>query len=164
MPLPSGWALCRTPNRRASKRRFVYAAGYLLMAVAGVFAGLWPSPSVENAAASSQLLVTVWNAFLLVGGLASAIGAITERWIGEYVGLPLLASVFAVYGVAAVASGRETSYAAGAAFVGIALLFMGRWVDVAAVRRLATAAGDTEHVPDSHPPKHQAGDREGGDA
>lgn len=132
----------------APRRRLVYATGYLLMAAAGALAAIWPSPNVSSAAAAASYLVLVWDAFLVVGGLCSAIGAITQRWIGEYVGLPLLASVFAVYGVAALVGGRPFALAGGAAFLGITALFAGRWLDVAAVRRLASAAGRLTRPPD----------------
>lgn len=149
MPVVSGWFRRRTHHHRADRhrRRWVYAAGYLAMAVAGVFAGLFPSPSVSNAAAADHYLVTLWDIFLLCGGIASSAGAITGRWLGEYVGLPLLASVFAVYGVAAFAAANATAGSAGSAFVGIALLFMGRWTDVAAGKNLAAAAGRMDREP-----------------
>lgn len=37
------------------------------------------------------------SCFLLIGGLLAAIGAATNRWAGEFTGLPMLTSSFAVF-------------------------------------------------------------------
>lgn len=121
----------------ATVRRTAYAVGYLSMAAAGVCAWLWPSPSLANATGGVALLVYVWDAFLVVGGLAAGLGAAVDRWLGEYIGLPLLAAVFAVYGVSALASGRDTSRAAAAILIAVALMLFARWIDVGDVRRAA---------------------------
>ncbi len=128
------------PATGVHHRRFVYALGYLMMSAAGVCAGVWPSPSVTSAAESSRVLLYTWDLVLLVGGITAAWGVASERWIGEYIGLPLLFAVFAVYGVASYATGRPTAAAAGSAFIAVALLLVGRWGDVAAVRRLTRDA------------------------
>ena len=76
----------------------------------------------------------------IVGGALSGFGAITDRWYGEYCGLPLLASVFGVYGIGALALARAnqwTSLAGGFAFLAIAVLFCARWAQVGGVRRAA---------------------------
>lgn len=140
MPIVSDLAAHYAHQRKPTRRRWAYACGYLLMAVAGVFAGIWPSPNVSNAAAASAWLVLVWDAFLVAGGVCSSVGAVTERWLGEYVGLPLLGAVFAVYGLASFASPNRAAFAAGAVFLGIALLIISRWLDVAYARRLARRA------------------------
>lgn len=137
MPIVSDLAAHYAHQRKPTNRRWAYAAGYLLMAVAGIFAGIWPSPNVSNAAAANQYLVLTWDAFLVLGGLFSSIGAVTERWLGEYVGLPLLGSVFAVYGLASFASPNRAAFAAGAVFLAIALLITSRWLDVSYARRLS---------------------------
>lgn len=125
------------------RRRYAYALAYLLMACAGVAAAYWPAPSVRTATGggiSPQLYV--WDAFLLVGGLASGFGAVTDRWVGEYIGLPLLVAVFGVYGVSAfftaLASESPASIAGGMALSSIALLFIGRWRDLGMIRRTAS--------------------------
>lgn len=118
-------------------RRTVYAAGYFAMAAAGVCAWLWPSPSLATATGGEALLITVWDVFLVVGGLLAGAGAAVDRWIGEYLGLPLLAAVFAVYGVTILGSSRDSSRAGAAILLAVACMLIARWVDVGDVRRAA---------------------------
>lgn len=121
------------------RRRLSLTVGYAFMAAAGVAAMIWPAPSVRAATdATSGLLVYVWAALLAVGGLACALGAATDRWLGEYTGLWPLVFTFAVYGIAAFGNGRgPVAYAGGCALLSIALLMFSRWQVVALVRREA---------------------------
>lgn len=111
------------------------------MACAGVASAYWPAPAVQTATDGVRALLYTWDAFLLVGGVLSLFGAITDRWVGEYTGLPLLGAVFAIYGVAAlaaaVATDRPSSYAGGFALTAIAGLIAGRWRELVVVRRTA---------------------------
>jgi hypothetical protein len=120
-------------------RRLVLALGYALMALAGVAAMAWPAPSVRAATnPTAGALVYVWAALLIVGGVACALGAATDRWLGEYAGLWPLVTTFAVYGVALVFSSWGTpGYAGGLALLSIATLMVARWQVVALVRREA---------------------------
>jgi hypothetical protein len=114
------------------------------MAAAGAAAWLWPTPSLAEATAGAQVLLLIWEVFLIVGGISSAVGAFTDRWLGEYVGLPLLASTFGVYAAAAAAAGitagRPTSTAGALALAAIAVVIVGRWLEVGLVRREALDA------------------------
>jgi peptidoglycan/LPS O-acetylase OafA/YrhL len=125
-----------TATRRG---RVPLVVGYTFMALAGVAAMVWPAPSVRAATdATSGVLVYLWAILLTIGGLACALGAATDRWLGEYAGLWPLVSTFAVYGIAAFSSGRgPVSYAGGFALLSISLLMYGRWQVVAVVRREA---------------------------
>lgn len=116
-------------------RRWSRFAGYIMMAAAGVGAAAVPTPSVEDATGP---LVYLWAAFLAVGGLLSAYGAATDRWIGEHVGLPLLWAAFGVYAVILASVLVPRSIVASLALGAFGLLLYGRWRDVAAVRREAT--------------------------
>lgn len=127
-------------HRSAPRRRLVYALGYTLMATAGIAAVAWPARSVSAAASPLNPLIYVWAAFLILGGGVSAFGAVTDRWIGEYTGLPLLASVFGIYGLAAIAIAPATdwtSLAGGCTFLGVTAAFAARWAEMGAVRRAA---------------------------
>lgn len=122
----------------APPRRITRVIGYALMAIAGVAAIIWPAPSVRAATSpTTGLLVYVWAILLAVGGISATIGAATDRWLGEYVGLIPLVTTFAAYGLAAWARADWTSIAGGCALMSIAMLLLARWRDVAVVAREA---------------------------
>lgn len=123
---------------QASRRphRAARVVAYSLFALAGAAAMVWPSPTVATA---TGWLVYVWAIWLGVGGLAAAIGAITDRWIGEYAGLPLLFSAFGVYAIVILSAQRLTSLAGAFALGAIAAKLIARWQDIGEVRREATA-------------------------
>jgi hypothetical protein len=128
-----------------SQRRWTRAAGYFLMAVAGVAAIAWPAPAVRAATTpTAGALVYVWAGMLIVGGLAAGAGAMLDRWIGEYVGLWPLVFTFTIYALAAGATGRTASIAGGCLLGAIALLLLARWRDVEVIRREA-ARYQAEH-------------------
>lgn len=124
-----------------SVRQWARATGYTLIVFSGVAAAIWPAPSVRAAAGPMSSLVYVWVVLLIVGGGCSAIGAATGRWLGEYVGLWPLIFTFAVYGIAAGATGRTTSLTAAFALGSIGVLLYARWRDVALVRQEAVRYG-----------------------
>lgn len=132
-------ALAYLRTNKAARRRWSRVVGYSLMALAGVFAIAVPAPSVQEAAESARYLAMVWAIMLVVGGVASAIGAALDRWLGEYAGLWPLITTFLVYAVSiAVTAARNPPAWAGAALLGsIAFLLLSRWRDVAAVRHHA---------------------------
>lgn len=81
----------------------------------------------------------MWSVLLLIGGVFACIGRLSGRWLGEYVGLPLIAGMFTVYGLALayVASASQPAIAGALFFGSVACLFAARWHEVAAVRREA---------------------------
>ena len=81
--------------------RYTRIIGYLMMAAGGATAFAIPAPSIQ---AATGWVVYLWAAFLLAGGSLCAYGALTDRWIGEYTGLPLISSAFGVYAVVLVLS------------------------------------------------------------
>lgn len=113
--------------------------GYALMGLAGVAAMVWPAPAVQEATApTGGALAYVWAALLVVGGVTSAAGAASDRWLGEYAGLWPLVATFAVFGLSALASERGfVAVAGGLALLAIAALLHARWQDVALIRREA---------------------------
>ncbi len=125
------------PNQPPPARRTLVAA-YVLLAAAGFAALLWPTPSVGSA---GRGVSDVWATFLATGGVLSAVGAARRTWFAEWVGLPLLATVWAVYGLAAAwlaaTQTRPTSVPAALAFTGVAALIVARWVLVDIHRRAA---------------------------
>ncbi|MFI7072040.1 hypothetical protein [Micromonospora sediminicola] len=126
-------------TRSPQPRRWSRFAGYAMMAAAGVGAALVPTPSVQEATGP---LVYLWAGFLTVGGLLSAYGAATDRWIGEHIGLPLLWAAFGVYALILASLLAPASVVASLALAAFALLLFGRWRDVVAIRREATREAD----------------------
>lgn len=88
-------------------------------------------------------VIMAW--FLLIGGSLSAIGAGTKRWVGEFVGLPLLAPAFAVFGILVWRTSVDVAPLIAAAnlslLTAIGLIMVIRWRVVLAIQRFATALG-----------------------
>jgi hypothetical protein len=118
-------------------RRVVYAVSYAAMATSGTCALIWPAPAVSRAANGAATLITVWAVMLIAGGFFGLVGAIRGRWLGEFVGLPLLVVVFMVYGLGAFANGMPASRAGAFALSAIGTLIAGRWIEVNGTRRQA---------------------------
>ena len=128
-----------------SVRRWTRVISYTLMAVAGVAALVWPAPSVRAAAGTAAILAYLWAALLVIGGTTAAVGAAAGRWLGEYAGLWPLIVTWAVYCLAAAATGRATAIAASCALGSIAFLLLSRWRDVAQIRREAARYHAEQH-------------------
>lgn len=127
--------------------KWMRTLAYALMCVSGVLLLLSP---VLTTAYTEVAEVMSW--FLLVGGLCCTIGAVTEKWWGEYVGLPLLASSFMVFGL--ISSSDAWGAAPYLAAANLALLFavalglLARWRDARAVYRLASRLAEKEAASD----------------
>lgn len=120
-----------------SGRRLVRVIGYTMMAAAGGVAFAIPINSIK---ASTGWLVYVWATFLLVGGIACGLGAFTDRWLGELLGLPLVSSAWAVYFVVLILARTASGAAAGLAFGAVAAILWARWQDVSMIRQEADRA------------------------
>lgn len=120
------------PYRPRRPARFL---GYVLIAVSGLGAILWPPPSISTAATGP--LVYAWIAFLVIGGGACAVGAGLDMWLGEYIGLWFLMTAFAVFGISALATGRLVSVAGGTCLLAVTFWLLARWQEVAVLRREA---------------------------
>ncbi len=118
-------------------RRIVRVVGYAMMASAGAVAFAIPVGSIR---ASTGGLVYFWAAFLLVGGILCGFGAVTDRWIGEYAGLPLISTAWGVYFVVLALARTVNALAASLAFGAVALILFARWRDISMIRREADRA------------------------
>lgn len=129
-------------GRLTPPRRWPLALAYLTLAAGGAAAMVWPSPSVSRTGATQA---TAWACLLIVGGLASASGVILGRWAGEYVGLPALAAVFAVYCLAAwwaVANGVTSSAPVALVLFAFTSFLIWRWAGVRIEREIARQVAD----------------------
>lgn len=131
----------RAPVGYSDRRRWTRVVGYVLMAVAGSTAIAWPSPSVRAAAGAASYLTIAWAVMLVVGGIASAVGAALDRWLGEYTGLWPLIVTFTIYALTIAANGHLYGIAGAALLASIAFLLLSRWRDVAALRQYSRRNG-----------------------
>jgi hypothetical protein len=111
-----------------------------MMATGGALAFAIPVSSIQDA---TGWLVYLWAAFLLIGGVACALGSVTGRWFGELTGLPLISSAFGVYFVVLGLSFTVRGGAASLAMGAIALILISRWQDVNRLRVEATRRAQT---------------------
>lgn len=121
-------------SRQSGSVRLGLTVAYVLFALSGC--AILVSP---NAVAVYGGVSTAFAVFMVVGGSTSAAGTYTRRWIGEFTGLPLLASAFAAYGVSTYAVNANTlPYVAlaNALFLwGVTAFALARWrVSLAAFR------------------------------
>lgn len=80
--------------RQSRLLRWILALAYLLFSVSGV--ALLLSPVMADVYGRPGY---VYSTFIAVGGFLAMAGTITLRWVGEFTGLPLLASALAAYAV-----------------------------------------------------------------
>lgn len=130
----------RQPDRLL---RVLRPSAYGLMGTAGVL--LLFSPMMWQELGTIAIFM---SAFLALGGVLACIGCVTERWVGEYIGIPLLTSSFTVFGVIQSASALHVAPLAALAnlaiLVGVSLGLWGRWREVRAVYRLAVHVAHKE--------------------
>jgi hypothetical protein len=112
------------------------AVAYFLLALGGIVIWLDPSRNVQPV---PDGLRWVWASFIVVGGLASSYGAIRDKWLYEFVSLPLLMMGFTAYVVvlcAGVGTGR-LAFAAWLASIVVqtARRWAGLWRFVTALKR-----------------------------
>jgi hypothetical protein len=74
----------------------------------------------------------VMAAFLALGGLLASLGVCTHRWVGEFTGLPLLCTSFAVFAILNVTQGdfKEVpwySLANISILIAVSALIVARW-------------------------------------
>lgn len=125
-------------TRQSSMLRWSRVSAYTMFGTAG---GLFLASDVLQIAYG---ITAVWMAaFIALGGLLCAVGAASCRWPGEFCGLPLLGTGFAVLGLEVYRAGYDTIpwLASGnlALFLGLAAMIAARWRATLAVYRLARA-------------------------
>ena len=117
--------------------RALRAVAYLLMGTAGLL--LMVSPIIR---AEMGFVGWLMALFLLLGGALSAGGSATDRWVGEFTGLPLLASSFMVFAVISTIDSLEAAPLIAVAnlslLLAVGLGLLARWREVKAVQRMST--------------------------
>lgn len=115
------------------------AATYVCSAGASIpYLLLAPSEFLRSALGTAVPLLL---ACLLIGGLLALVGAVFDRWLGEYVGLPMLGASLLVFGATLLAlSGGAPGRGSIGLFL-LALLFVcvGRWLQIRRFVRVESA-------------------------
>lgn len=107
------------------RRRPFRALAYLLLGTCGAILQYDPT---RNVAPLPFSIRWVWSSFLVVGALVSMYGAVRDRWIGEFVGIPLLGSGLAALIWVLVSGGGSTGRLAFACIIGSVVVTLGaRW-------------------------------------
>ena len=130
--------------RESRTLRWLRTIAYGLIGIAGVL--LIVSPVFRQ---TTGLLPGLMAGFLAVGGTACCYGCVTHRWVGEFTGLPLLASSFVVFGILsfrdAIHVAPYIAFANLSLLTGFAIVMMARWRVVLAVYQIADRfKGDPE--------------------
>ena len=128
---------------KMTKRRWGRVVMYLGLVFSGVFALSFPSQLVADQV--SHAVSVSWGGFMVIGAGLCLFGAATDRWIGEYSGIPLLASSVAMYGGSALVSAKDLeSYpllAYGLVLISFAAGLVARWRDVQDIKTHAEELG-----------------------
>jgi hypothetical protein len=102
------------------------AFAYFLLAAGGLI--IWVDPFRQMEQDVPFLIRWVWTGFIAFGGLVSMLGAITDRWLLEFVALPLVIVGFGGMVFVLVAGGGNTARLAFACWLSyIVVQAMRRW-------------------------------------
>jgi len=110
--------------------------------LSGIFAAIDPSRLVTEQI--SALMALLWAVAMSVSAAICFYGSLTDQWIGEFTGIPLLASVLALYGGSAVLSSEDEGLvllAYGLVVLSFAAGLIARWRDVREIKNNATDMG-----------------------
>lgn len=118
-------------------RRIIRAAVYASVTILGV--GAWANSPEALEAALGPLLVDAWALYVVAGAGQAFAGALTDKWMGEYVGLVLVLTALFVWALALFAYSDDHPWklAEGLAVSALGLALLDRWLDVRAVARVA---------------------------
>lgn len=109
---------------------------YLGLVISGALTFFYPSDLVDNQVGG--VVVALWSASMVISALLCLVGSILDKWLGEYSGIPLLASVLGLYALSAILGagvGSFTLLAYGLVVLSFVLGLVARWKDVRAVKR-----------------------------
>lgn len=122
-------------------RRISRVAMYFMLFVGSIFSIAAPSEIFLQQ--SSTGLSKSWSALFAIAAVSCLIGSLFDRWVVEYVMIPLLASTLMVFGVALLGS----AFTSGTAIVVPYAMFFGafslglfaRWRDVQSIYRVSVS-------------------------
>jgi len=142
-PVTEGDALLKAVTINRSWRIPQYTG----LVMSGTFLLIEPSTLVVEQV--TRFVAVAWAVGMIFSACVCLYGAFTDKWIGEYAGLPLLASVIAFYGVSAIVStqpgGGLVRIAFGIVLLSFASGLVARWRDVRSVRKFAMIVGSKDY-------------------
>lgn len=111
-------------------RRWARGIAYSLWIAAGAFFIGSPSAIVKDSVLG--YVTYAWAFSMVIGGGFALIGAITDRWLGEFTGLPMVIGTLWFYGGLVIADQPFTGIKAGLGLLLISFGFkvLGRFLDV----------------------------------
>lgn len=124
--------------------RWVMIVFYLFFIAAGIMIFAVPSHAIRVEVPTWSRYI--WAAFFIVGGLLCTFGVFLKNTVGGVIGLPLLSSASALYGVSLCLQyemGHDGAYlVVGTLLIGLALSLLDRWVGTREVFRAIQGARD----------------------
>lgn len=109
---------------------------YVTYLAAGILFAIYPSQAILTALQAS--IAYVWSAFLIAGSGVSLYGIVRDSWAGEIVGIPLVASSNAIFGVVLIAYGKTSAADAfGSIFIGVSFGLLGRWIETRKIAKIS---------------------------
>jgi peptidoglycan/LPS O-acetylase OafA/YrhL len=130
--------------RLAHARHWTRFGAYTLITLAGVAAIVYPPQSVRTTAGDHSATLA-WAGLMALSAAACAVGAASNSWVGEYIGLIPLAATVLVFAVSALEP-RHRGVGRWPVPARLPGAFMARWQEVALQRydaqRAAPDRGD----------------------
>lgn len=132
--------MSRTFLRRYGVRRTGRVLMYGSLVVSGSVATVYPSQIVLYQTRESVALF--WSLSMVVSAVICLYGSVTDRWIGEYVGIPLLSTTMIFYGLIALRSAGHDGFtgalfAYGFLILAFAFGLFARWRDIQLIKKNA---------------------------
>lgn len=128
----------------AIPHRWVRSTTYLIFIGAGLVSLAAPSRVLEAELGHSWTLA--WGIYLAAGGVLCLAGSATDRWLGEFAGLPLIGSAIFVYAAIILSTVTEATWRLppGLILMAFDVLLLDRWLDVRAIS-IASQRAHTPH-------------------
>lgn len=109
------------------RRRPMRVLAYALLAGGATVLLIDPTRSLEG---QSLFIRWVWSAFLLAGTLLAIYGALRDRYMAEFIGLPLLMTSLVVFVILMVAGMTTCSIAFACFLAALVVIMTSRWLDL----------------------------------
>ena len=140
--------MAKTFMRRYGVRRVGRVLMYFSLVVSGCVATIYPSQLVQYQ--TNPTIGVFWSVCMTVSSAICLYGSVTDRWIGEYTGIPLLSTTMIFYGLIALKSAGHDGYSGALFAYGFLILafafgLFARWRDIQLIKQ---HAGEMAHRKD----------------